>query len=491
MVRNGWDGRGRGEPGDVYTVSEIVEAIRQHLETEFPDINIIGEIANFRAHSSGHFYFSLRDGKNLIRIVVFKRYAEGISFTPEDGQLVVAEGRISHYGGSGQTQLIAHTLRLAGRGLMEVDYARLLKKLMDEGMTAPDRKRSVPRYPSRIVVITSPTGAVIRDIVDTIGRRWPIAEVIHIEVDVQGARAEESIVRAFSISNGLEDVDVVILARGGGSVEDLWTFNRESVARAVASSMHPVITGIGHEIDTTASDYVSDIRAATPTAAAELATPLRDEVRSTVEGLIERIESLGKRSSIERLRLVEYLLRSSVFPAIIHRLDRSELLFSDLVGRLGGWWEEMRLVGMTSVDSSGIHLEAAMVRVLRARESSLAVQLERISALHPRNRVCSAIETLKGCMKIIQVRSCSYVVLRRKELSERLRTLSGMHPLTVLKRGYAVCTSPADEMLITRSGDVATGESMAVHFYDGGAICRVERKRKGMPWRKRRASKKR
>jgi exodeoxyribonuclease VII large subunit len=488
MSRSGRGDLQIGEPGDIYTVSEITEAIRQHLETEFPDIMVIGEIANFKAHSSGHYYFSLRDGSNFLRIVLFKRYAEGIGFMPENGQLVVAAGRISHYGGSGQTQLIARSLRVSGRGMMEVEYTRLLGKLMGEGLTAPERKRPIPAYPRRVVVITSPTGAVIRDIVDTIRRRWPLAEIIHIGVDVQGIRAENSIVRSFEISNSLEEVDVVILARGGGSMEELWVFNLEKVARAVASSRHPVITGIGHEIDTTVSDYVSDLRASTPAAAAELATPLAEEVKSLLDERVGRIVSLCSRSSIERLRLLDYLLMSGAFPSIVHRLDRAEYSLSDLTHRLEGCWEEKRALSLGILDSSGMRLETSISRKLRACEAVIAERLERLP--DPGRRLYASMEALKRLVKILGVRMDSAIALRRGGLSERTRTLAGMHPLDVLRRGYTVCTDPSDERILSRSVDIAAGDNMMVHFYDGDASCTVDEKRKGMPWPKRRASRK-
>ena len=193
MARSSGDDLLVGESDDIYTVTEISDALRQHLESEFRDISVLGEIANFKAHSSGHFYFSLRDESNLIRAVLFRRNAARIGFEPTNGQLVVASGGVSHYGGSGQTQLIARSLLPAGRGMKEIEYRRLLQTLMDEGLTAADRKRPIPPFPVRIVVITSPTGAVIRDIVDTVGRRWPVAELVHLCVDVQGPRAEESI----------------------------------------------------------------------------------------------------------------------------------------------------------------------------------------------------------------------------------------------------------------------------------------------------------
>jgi exodeoxyribonuclease VII large subunit len=476
--------------GDLYTVSEITDALRQHLETEFPEISIIGEIANFKAHSSGHYYFSLRDESNLLRVVVFRRYAQA-GIEPENGMLLIATGRISHYGGSGQTQLIAHTFIEAGRGGMEIEYNHLLRQLMKEGLTAPERKRRIPPYPSRIVVITSPTGAVIRDIVQTIKRRWPVAEIVHIKVDVQGKRAEDSIIGAFGVSNRIEEADVVILARGGGSAEDLWTFNLEGVARAVSSSVHPVITGIGHEIDSTVVDHVSDLRAATPTAAAELATPSIEEVRNHVGKRMDELATLYRRSSDERLQLLEYILRSSAFPAIVHGLERSELISADLSGRLEYWWGGIETEASNRILSCSMRIEKVLERMLRIGESSLAAHLEELSGYDPTVRISTARETVKRFISTVWMGVESDLKLKGMDLGERTRALSGLHPLKVLGRGYTYCTSPDGARVIGRSDDIVTGDQMMVHFYDGGAICTVEEKRKGVPWRKKRASKSR
>jgi exodeoxyribonuclease VII large subunit len=477
--------------GSLYTVSEITEALRQHLETEFSEVSIIGEVANFKAHSSGHYYFSLRDESNLLRVVVFRRHARSAGPEPRNGMLLLATGRISHYGASGQTQLLAHTFTEAGRGSMEIEYNRLLRRLMDEGLTAPERKRCVPPYPSRIVVIASPTGAVVRDIAGTVERRWPVAEIIHIMADVQGPRAERSILGAFDVSNGIEDADVVILARGGGSVEDLWTFNLESVARAVSSSVHPVITGIGHEIDTTVADYVSDLRAATPTAAAELATPSIDEVRNLIDERTDAIALLYRRSADDRLQLLEYVLRSSAFPAIVHGLERSELRTDELTGRLGHWWGG--IVGEISSRTLALsmRLEKAVDLRLRVWSASLDARLDDLSKRDPTARVSAVRERVRRMANEMRMGIEFGIALKRRELEQRQRALSGLHPLEVLGRGYTYCTSPDGSRVIGSTDDIVTGDEMMVHFRDGGALCEVEEKRKGAPWRKRRASKRR
>jgi len=479
------------ESDDIYTVSEISVALRQHLESEFHDISVLGEIANFKAHSSGHLYFSLRDESNLLRVVLFRRNAARVDFEPDNGQLVIASGSVSHYGGSGQTQLIAQSLLPAGRGVMEIEYRRLLQTLMQEGLTSADRKRPIPLYPGRIVIITSPTGAVIRDMLDAIGRRWPIAELIHLCVDVQGPRAEPSIVRAFETANGLEGVDLLILARGGGSVEDLWTFNRESVARAVANSRYPVITGIGHEIDTTVCDHVSDLRASTPAAAAELATPDMAEVMGRIDGLAERITSLYRREAEGKLRMLEYLLRSSSFPAIEHGLDREELRHADLTARLESWFGGMLELVTNRIGTIVVHLDSSISNAIRRCHGAIGAKMERLAPLDPGTRILVRRESLERISKIIEMRVASDIELKRGALSERSRMLEGIHPLTVLRRGYTYCTEPEGERVIARTGNVARGDGIMVHFYDGGALCTVERTRKGGSWRRKRDSRKR
>ena len=491
MVRLTGDDQRVEESDDIYTVSEISDALRQHLESEFHDISVLGEIANFKVHSSGHLYFSLRDESNLLRVVLFRRNAGRVDLKTEKGQLVIASGGVSHYGGAGQTQLIAHTLLPAGRGVMEIEYRRLLQTLMQEGLTASERKRPIPAYPGRIVIITSPTGAVIRDMVDAIERRWPVAELTHLCVDVQGPRAGKAIVRAFERANELEDLDLVILARGGGSVEDLWTFNLESVARAVANSRYPVITGIGHEIDTTVCDHVSDLRASTPAAAAELATPDISEVKERIDGFTPRISSLYRRGTEGKLRMIEYLLRSSSFPTIEHRLDREEIRYADLTVRLEGWFEGRLVHEKNRISSIVMRLCASISNTIRRREGALGKKMELFAPLDPRTRILVRRESLERISRIIGMRVTSGIDLKKGALSERSRMLDGLHPLTVLRRGYTFCTEPEGDRVIAGMGDVARGDDMMVHFYDGGALCTVKRTRKGGSWRKKRDSRKR
>ncbi|MBN1884662.1 MAG: exodeoxyribonuclease VII large subunit [Candidatus Krumholzibacteriota bacterium] len=475
---------------DIYTVTEIADAIRQCLETEFPRIAVVGEIANFKRHSSGHLYLSLRDERNALRVVMFRRYTANLDFEPADGMRVVASGRLSHYGGGGVTQLLALGMERAGRGDMELEFRRLLRQLMDEGLTDPGRKRPIPRFPEEIAVITSPTGAAIRDIVETLRRRWPVAGILHITTDVQGDAAPARIERAFEIANGIDDLDAVILARGGGSVEDLWTFNTETVARAVASSRHPVVTGIGHEIDTTIADYVSDLRAATPTSAAELvaAVPLDDALR-LVDVKTERMGRLVADSSTRRLRDLELLMRSSAFPVIRRRLDDAAQALDRSGERLSGWWDTNRTRTERTIRESALLLDGGMERVRGRCKNRLSASLERLRGLPP--PIDASREKTARLVESVRLIAGAKLGLRRAAADGAARALAGLGPESVIGRGYALCTDSSGERLVTEAGALKRGDGLIVHFRDGGADCRVEGKRKGRPWRKSRPSRKR
>ena len=472
-----------GGDEDVYTVTEVSEAVRQCLETEFPRIAVVGEIANFKRHTSGHLYFSLRDGRNALRIVMFRRNAAALGFEPADGEEVVASGRLSHYGGSGATQLVASGMQRAGRGELELAFRRLLQQLTDEGLTDPARKRPIAKFPSLVAVVTSPTGAVIRDIIGTLKRRWPVAEILHIPADVQGDAAPGSIERAFEALNGIEEIDAVILARGGGSIEDLWTFNTERVARAVVSSVHPVITGIGHETDTTIADMVSDLRAATPTAAAELVAPVpAEDVLRIVDGMTGQIGRLASAFSGRRLRDLELLMRSSSFPALERRLDDAAQRLDRLAERLPSWWRDESGKAGRLLDEHGRVLEAGLERAGRRNGERLAEGLQRLRGRRP--EIGAHGEKYRRLVEAARVMVESGIRVRGAELDGMARTLAGLGPEAVVERGYAVCTDASGKRLVTDAASLSRGDDIVAYFRDGGAVCRVGGKRKGRPWRK-------
>ena len=272
------------DPGRVLSVKDLNRYIRMKMEgdSRLSDVWIRGEISNFTHHSSGHMYFTLKDEGSRIRAIMFATHNQRLPFIPKEGSRVIARGNVSVYERDGQYQFYAVQMQPDGIGSLYLAYEQLKSKLEEEGLFAAERKRPLPRYPKTIGVITSPTGAAVRDIMITIRRRYPQARAILYPVLVQGKGAAPSIVKAIRTMNDMAEADVLIVGRGGGSLEELWAFNEEIVARAIYQSDIPVISAVGHETDFTIADFVADLRAATPTAAAELAVPSSAELRGSL-----------------------------------------------------------------------------------------------------------------------------------------------------------------------------------------------------------------
>lgn len=275
----------------IISVSQLTGEIKRVLENSFPRLWVQGEISNLTAHSSGHLYFSLKDAGSQVRCVMFRNYAQNLMLMPQDGMQVVVQGDITVFDRAGQYQLSVQQLQVAGYGELAQAFERLKKKLADEGLFDAEFKKELPAYPKTIGIVTSPTGAAIRDMVKVARRRWPGIELILCPVPVQGIGAAQKIARAVDDLNEYGKVDLLIVGRGGGSAEDLWAFNEEILARAIFNSNIPVISAVGHEVDFTISDLVADLRAPTPSAAAELALPDIREVRSNLIDSARRISS--------------------------------------------------------------------------------------------------------------------------------------------------------------------------------------------------------
>jgi len=275
------------QPKNILSVSQLTSYLRQILETDdiLQDLWVTGEISNLSKPSSGHLYFTLKDNDAAVRCVMWRFAASRLTFAPRDGIAVEAHGSMSLYEVQGQVQLYVDTLTPAGEGALYQEYLRLKAKLEAEGLFDPDIKRPLPILPKRIGIVTSPTGAALQDMLDTIRRRFPIAEVILVPTVVQGVNAPSSIVEALAQLNQEVHPDVILIGRGGGSIEDLWAFNDELVARAVAASTAPIVSGVGHETDFTLTDFAADLRAPTPTAAAEVATPDKKDLLGQIGDL--------------------------------------------------------------------------------------------------------------------------------------------------------------------------------------------------------------
>lgn len=281
------------------SISELTSSIRETLQTNFDAITVEGEISNYKAHVSGHWYFTLKDSDAQISCAMWRGFNNYVFFTPEDGMKVTVNGKISVYPPRGTYQIDVRSMKPAGVGELQAAFERLKQKLSAEGLFDEELKKPIPRFPNKIGIITGADSAAMRDMINIAERRYPIAELVIAETQVQGEGAADKISKLVSEFNKLSDIDVLIVSRGGGSLEDLWAFNEEKVARAIFDSNIPVISGVGHEIDFTIADFVSDLRAPTPSAAMELATPSRDELMEILnnysieleETILNKIES--------------------------------------------------------------------------------------------------------------------------------------------------------------------------------------------------------
>ncbi|MFQ5599933.1 MAG: exodeoxyribonuclease VII large subunit, partial [Candidatus Krumholzibacteriia bacterium] len=347
----------------VYSVSEITESVRRLLEETFRDVVVEGEISNARRHSSGHCYFTLKDERAQLACVLFRSDALALRFDLENGLRVRATGRLNLYPPQGKFQLQVRALLPVGHGALELAFRQLKERLQKEGLFDAARKRALPRLPQRVALITSPTGAAVRDMITTLTSRWPLLHIRVVPVAVQGEAAAGEIVRALQFINRAGAADVIIVGRGGGSLEDLWAFNEEPVARAIAASRIPVVSAVGHEVDYTIADFVADARAATPTAAGSLIVPHRDEVAAFLREVQSRTaRALSRRCDVERHRL-DALLRS-------YGLRRPRLLIEE--------FEQ-------SLDARRERLERALRAVVERRRTAWQAACGRLQALGPRS----------------------------------------------------------------------------------------------------------
>lgn len=280
------------EEKQIFTVSELTQSIKFVLESAFENISVEGEISNFKSHISGHWYFNLKDENAVINCTMWRGFNNYVFFTPQDGMKIIVSGRLTVYPPRGSYQIDVRSMKPAGEGELQAAFERLKQKLKSEGLFDLERKRAIPYFPGKIGIVTAIDGAAIRDMISVAERRFPLVELIIVPTKVQGNGAADDIVDSLNKLNKIKDIDVIIIARGGGSIEDLWAFNEEIVARAIYKSRIPIITGIGHEIDFTIADFVSDLRAPTPSVAMELATPDKQELKNTIEYFAQKMEKL-------------------------------------------------------------------------------------------------------------------------------------------------------------------------------------------------------
>lgn len=318
----------------ILTVSELTKEIRSTLEEDFGQISVVGEISNFKSHISGHWYFSLKDSDAVINCTMWKGFNQYVFFTPQNGMKIIANGRLTVYPPRGSYQLDIRSIKPAGLGELQEAFEKLKKKLEAEGLFDEEFRKEIPAFPLKFGVVTAIDGAAFKDITSVAQRRFPIAEIVIAPARVQGSGAAESIVNGIKQLNDYPDIDVIIVARGGGSIEDLWAFNEEIVARAIFKSKIPIISGVGHEVDFTIADYVADLRAPTPSVAMEIATPNIEDINEFIVGFvsqsIQNIEELIETKTEQiRLNLHSYGFRLPM-DILIRKTQQLDMSINDI-----------------------------------------------------------------------------------------------------------------------------------------------------------------
>lgn len=413
----------------IYSVSELSLQIRDMLERRFIDVWVEGELSNCKTSTAGHLYFTLKDDRAQLPAVCFRNAARLLRFRPENGKLFRARGRVSTYEGRGEYQLIVEVLEPAGLGALQLAFEQLKEKLEKEGLFKPERKRPIPAFPRKIGIVTSPKSAALRDILTVLKRRHNAIDVLIFPAEVQGDAASLQVMEGIDYLSRSTDVDVILVTRGGGSMEDLWPFNEERVARAIVRSRKPVISAVGHEVDFTICDFVADLRAPTPSAGAEIVIKSKAEIADRVRQSQVRLESLMK-----------------------YRMSALRNFLSSKVGSRGFVVAETRIRRMTQrVDDLTFRLEQAgrsraFIR-MRAHRVELCEQ-----------RLAAAIQRLLKTW--------------HQSFARIAHTLDALSPLAVLERGYAICLTPDGR--VVRSADAVDIDSeVKVRLHQGTVSARV------------------
>lgn len=429
----------------VLTPSQLNSEIRHALERGFPTLWIEGEISNLARPASGHLYFSLKDARSQIRCAMFRNRNMLLQFAPENGAQVLVRARISVYEARGEYQLLVEHMEEAGHGALQRAFEALKAKLQAEGLFDASRKRALPPMPATIGVVTSPSGAAIRDILTTLRRRFPLARVIIYPSQVQGTEAPAQLVRALRTAAQRAECDVLILARGGGSLEDLMAFNDEAVARAVEASPVPVVCGVGHEVDFSIADFVADVRAPTPTAAAELVAPDISDWQRNLDRLQQRLAQ-----------------------TLLNRVSRCTERHAWLQARLQQQHPGQRLRQQVQrLDELELRLEQGLRSHLRQCHHATALLSGRLREHTPLHRVERLRERNASLARRIERSGIELIADRQRRIGELGRALNAVSPLATLGRGYAIVADTATGKVITRIGGIANGQAVTTRLQDG------------------------
>jgi exodeoxyribonuclease VII large subunit len=435
---------------EIFSVSQLNRQARQLLETHLPLLWVEGELSNVSTPSSGHWYFTLKDDQAQVRCCMFRNRNMLVRFKPQQGQHVLLRARVSLYEGRGDYQIIAEHMEEAGSGALQRAFDELKHKLAQEGLFNEAHKKALPPLPKHIGVITSPTGAAIRDVLSVLERRFPSIPVTVIPVAVQGKESAPQIVKAIELANRCGLFDVLLLTRGGGSMEDLWSFNEEIVARAIFNSNLPIVSGVGHEVDFTIADFVADLRAPTPSAAAELLVPDGDDW-------------------LDKLIGFEVLLEE----AMLRRLQQWQKHLHNLHQRLRHPRERLEQQAQR-LDNLELRLKNHLKHLLMDYKNRLQQLQIRQQAHHPQVRLQQLNERIAAYSQRLQ--KAQYRIIERKKQAhgEVVRLLNTLNPLSTLERGYALVTDPQTQKVITHSNQVMPGTTLNARVAQGEFVCRVE-----------------
>ncbi len=433
-----------------FTVSELSAAIRRLLGREFADVWVSGEISGVKLASSGHCYFTLKDAGSQIRCVCFKSTHRYLKFKPQDGIAVVARGSVDVYDARGEYQLIVEFLEPQGHGALQFAFEQLKKKLAMEGLFETARKRPLPRYPARIGIVTSPRGAVIADMVNVLARRFPGLHIRLFPALVQGEGSVEEVCRGIEYFSRSAWPDLVIVARGGGSLEDLWTFNEEAVARAIATCAMPVVSAVGHETDVTIADFVADLRAPTPSAAAELVVAARQDLLEQIEAYRGRLTQTARyRLSVLARRLQE------------QGIARPLTLLNRTIGR-----------HVQRVDDQVYRLRDRTRAILSVKRRSLQNLEARVRYHDPRPRFARDHRRLETATASARHTMRMELARRRARLEALTAKLAQLSPLRILERGYAIVTNQAGA-IVKHAAAAPPDTNIAVRLAEGKLSARV------------------
>jgi exodeoxyribonuclease VII large subunit len=439
-------------PQHVYDVSELNREIKNLLEGSYPFIWISGEISNLRIPSSGHCYFTLKDIRSQISAVMFRTQIRSLKFKPEDGLSVIGLGRVSVYEPRGAYQVIFEYLEPKGIGGLQIAYEKLKQKLSDEGLFDPQVKATLPVFPKKISIVTSPTGAAIRDFIKVAQRRFPNLSLEVVPVSVQGNRSAGEIVHAIGMLNSLARTDVIVLARGGGSIEDLAAFNDEQVARAIFASVIPVVSAVGHETDFTIADFVADLRAPTPSAAAEVVVPSKNELQQELDSVKQKLYKTIK-------NLLELLnnKNDSLSSRIVHPRRRVQ---------------DMRI----RLDDYSMRLAASVANTMARKREQVTYSQQMLVHLSPgktaaalKDRVCAHHRELVGFMTQL-IRD------GRMEADRHVSMLDALNPMAILKRGYSITRTWPDQAIVRSARTVSIDQSLEILLGRGNLRVKVDKR---------------